>query len=451
MEQKAKKLRPNETEFMDMNDDCIRHILWKLHPTDLCSMSFTCERMQRLAFDHFTHQYPSKKVTIAMDQANGPYIRNSDGYIKYFAKCIRNIRIDSPGANVNMKRLFEFIKAECCADLRILELTIAGRLQAKMIAVITEQLENLSTLHLDNPFSRYDIYEVLLRHCKKLQHLIIRSSSTFVSTWMRHSYPTLTRLTIDVSLETQIQEIVMHAKRFFQLNPQIKDFICTKVDIVKSVLANATKIEELTIRFTDCSQLQALFDTFKKPSQRNDIQTFKLSIGPQRMTSVDCNTLQNMNACRPIHSLSCFFMGLTNEGTFMTQFTFLEELYLHIPTDYSKEEEMLTILSENLSNLKDLRFNLNGRDRMFKDVAMKFVTNSIKLKFLNFVMCHINTFVFHANDLVALNERRALRCGMPIRIRMDYDNYENYEKPTFTQPAKAVMNITFASMWRDDE
>ncbi len=451
MEQMPKKPRPTEMEFMDMNDDCIRHILWKLHSTDLCSISFTCERMQRLAFDHFSRQYPSENVTIAMDQANVPYIRNSKNYIKYFAKCIKNILIDSHGANVNMKHLFEFINAECCADLRTLELNITARLRADNIALIKERLENLSRLNIDDPFSRYDIYQVLMRHCKKLQHLIIRSRNTFLLTWMQHSYPALTKVLIDVSSEKQIQQMVLHAKTFLQLNPQIKHFTCTKVDIIKSVLSNATKIEELALRFTDCSQLQALFDIFKKPCKRYDIQTFKLSFGPHRMTKIDCNTLQNLNACRPIHSLSCFFMGLTNEGTFISQFKFLEKLYLHIPAEYAKEEEMLTILSENLSNIKDLRFNLNGRDRMFKDVAMKFITNSLKLKFLNFVMCYIDTFVFHTNDLIVLNERRSLRCGIPIKIRMDYDKLENLKKPTFIQPAKAVMNITFVSMWRDDE
>lgn len=448
-----KKPRLNEMEFIGLNDDCIRQILWKLTASDLCSMSFTCERLQRLAFDHYPRQYPDKKITIAMCSPKTAYIRNADKHMKYFAKCIPNIRIDSPGPRANIQCLFDFVHTECCAELRTLELSIAGRVKACHIEVIKSNLETLSTLHIHEPFGRYDIYDVLLQHCKKLQHLIIMSTDSFDSSWMQHAYPTLTKVTFNFTSDKQIRQFVLLAKTFIRLNPQIKQFTCYDNDIVKSVLTNATTIEVIEIRHSGWNQLQPLVDIFQERGKHNAIKALRLSIGPHHETLDNCNALKILNAIQPVHSLSCFLFGLTGRATFMSQFKFLEELYLHVPPVYGNEDELLTILSEQLTNMQDLRLNFNGRDRMFKSVAMKFVKNSLKMKFLNFVMCHNNTFIFHPNDLVTLNECRSspLRCAVPIKIRLDYDKYDDFEKPTFIQPAKSVMSITFVSMWRDDE
>lgn len=120
MKPNAKKRRLNksetfkELELLDLNDDCIRSIFWKLpSPTDLCSMSFTCKRMKDLAFDHFPRQYPDDQVTIGMDESTNPIFRihKTRKHLRFFSKCIRNAKVFS-AENDSLRCLFDFLHTE---------------------------------------------------------------------------------------------------------------------------------------------------------------------------------------------------------------------------------------------------------------------------------------------------------------------------------------------------
>lgn len=312
MEPNRKKRKLNESseckelEFLDLNDDCIRKILWKLSPADLCSMSFTCERMQELTFYHFPRQYSDERVTVVMDEWKRPQLLRKDTkkYLSYFSKCTPIVRIVSYGTHDNIQCLFDFVNTKCCANLRTLQLNIEGRLKPVNIDVIRSRLENLTTLSIHSPHRRYDIHDVLLKHCKKLEHLEMFSKSTFDASWMLHEYPTLKSLSIDVEAEDQVVQFKLFAKTFFQLNPQIKSLECMEnnvmkavlLNVMKAVLLNVIKIERLDLRFYCWNQFHAMTNDLIDYSKQSHIEFLRLTIAPDNTTTGDYVALQNLNA-----------------------------------------------------------------------------------------------------------------------------------------------------------
>lgn len=102
-----------EMQFMDLNDDCIFEIFERLTQTDLCSMSFTCKRIQTLAFDQFERQYPEQFITIETNEKDGEILIDSNHngqHVKYFSKFIQNVRLN--GSWSDTKQLFDFVKTE---------------------------------------------------------------------------------------------------------------------------------------------------------------------------------------------------------------------------------------------------------------------------------------------------------------------------------------------------
>lgn len=456
MEPNAKKPKPNEPtppadfQFLDLIDDCIRHILWELPPADLCSISFTCRRMQLLAFDHFPRQYPDEQLIVKMDRNNrnkAPFFRHNNKaemHLKYFAKCIRNVRIESAGTHARLQVLFAFVDAECCADLRTLQLDVEGNLKSESVQVIENRLENLLSLSIHHPNHRMDIHDVLLKRCKKIEKFEIRSHGKFDDFWMMHAYPTIKSLHVDVRRQITYDHVF---ETFFQLNPQITNFQCWGVDVTNFIFQHVNCIERMTLCLYNWRGLTSLMHRFRDYSKDRRFVWLELKMQSFNSTADDFQNLEKINALQPIHSLQLnrLFCPLdsTNESTLISKLKSIVKLEVYI-TFSEGIHKFLAALSKQLPNLQQLTFSSStARELIFKDVVMHLVQYSTKMKNLQFKHCTENTFVFHPNDLVELNELRWSICSAtPMTIRLGYRE-TTYARPQFNYTAISAVNIKF--------
>lgn len=172
MEPKAKRSKLNnpssgsKMEFLDQIDDCIFAIFDQLSPSDLCSMSFTCKRIQTLAFDHFQRIFSDRLFTINTNRSKLPFGHNklafsdvNGAHVKYFSKCIPAIRLK--GGKFGAKRIFNFIKTECCPTLEVLDISSAVRMDSADGKIIADQLEHLKSLTIRRFDAKTDIHNML--------------------------------------------------------------------------------------------------------------------------------------------------------------------------------------------------------------------------------------------------------------------------------------------------
>lgn len=149
--------------------------------------------------------------------------------------------------------------------------------------------------------------------------------------------------------------------------------------------------------------------------------------------------------------MSTFLVDLCNELTFLSQLKFVRQLNFSVPYEYSQENELLIVLSK-LPELQDLELNLESKGYVFKEVAMKFVQSTFKLKNLTFRFCHPKTFIFHPYDLLELNKSRSsISYASPIVMRMDYRTDPDFVKPVFIHPANPVLTLKFTTLHGDQE
>lgn len=217
---------------------------------------------------------------------------------------------------------------------------------------------------------------------------------------------------------------------------------------MNTILLNVIDIERLDLRFDNWNELHVVNNNLKEYSKQSRIKWLKLSFeGLHTTTKDDLKALIDLNAVQPIHSLKIFLYGptLPLELPFISQLKLATYLDIYHPSEYSNQNELLAILSEQLPNLQNLRINLNGTQLVFKDVAMQFIRHSVKMKNLTFIFCCPTTFIFQPNDLITFNHcRLSIYGACAMKIRLDYfTDHENFEKPAFIHPACSVLSIQF--------
>lgn len=217
---------------------------------------------------------------------------------------------------------------------------------------------------------------------------------------------------------------------------------------MQTVLENVVNIERLVLDFENWTEFHHMNGQLQEYSKKSQIKWLEIAIGPDNVTVEDYKALQNFNVVQPIHSLDIILNDLSSELTFLSQLKFVRKLELLSLYDYQhlQVKELLIVLSK-LPNLQDLQLNLLGGNWVFKDVAMRFVQNSVKMRNLAFTECCRATFKFHPFDLFDLNRARSsIFCASNIVIRMDYTNHKSFDKPTFIHPANPVINLKFTAM-----
>ncbi len=122
----------NQTEFIDLNDDCLLEILTFLSAEDLCALKQTNRRLHQLTNYYFHTIYEVKEREVIIKDIDGCKLRH---ILMNCGRFVRNLVIDSPRRYSDMNDLNQSsdrvdngtyigeLIGTCCSDkLKILRL-----------------------------------------------------------------------------------------------------------------------------------------------------------------------------------------------------------------------------------------------------------------------------------------------------------------------------------------
>lgn len=265
------KIDDEETEFSDMNDDCIEVICGFLSLDDLCSFSQTCTRIQNIAGAFFQRCYPHNRVRIqSLQRRSVFYMYPDEKYVEDLKPFIRNVGIQEYKGSVCVS----YIKQNFGENLR--EISLHGincELNEMHGQQIAKQLKRLESIKFVN-CSIGDLYEIFLKHCHQLQHIGIDEPIQFngQSTWAQKTFPTLRSIAYFDEAKTNRADF----KGFLTRNPQIKQIACKGADILATVFKRTQNLDLLVLCFNSAKDFLRSFTALKLYSEQSGTQRIKL-------------------------------------------------------------------------------------------------------------------------------------------------------------------------------
>lgn len=378
---------PSEIQFLDLIDDCIFAIFDRLTTTDICSMSFTCQRMQSVAFDHFQQKFPSETTKIIIDNLFGKTTLNFLGWgnkkhLKYFTKVIHNVQLFNLG--VGTTQLYEIVKAQCPPKLKTLYIYNTAKMYPGDGEILKDQLPELESLFVRDFHPETDIYEVLMKHCKKLQKLTISSGNIGNTDWMLQRYGQLKSLEIFAKGNSDYPvQFAKNAGHFFGNNPQITNILCRdENEIASAILLNAVNIERLII---GTRSLAGIIGPLKAYCRRSTIQYLQFDLlEPSDETVVhELRMLRKLNQIHPVHGVC----AQLDDNSTMDNIIGLKHLkWLNVRifnANKSFVDDFPKKIVKEMLNLEELALSLmNHTDKeatVLKALLMPFVSHALKM------------------------------------------------------------------------
>lgn len=444
----------SEMQFLDLNDDCIFDIFDRLSTIDWCSMSFTCERLQTLALDHFQRKFPDEAVTIQKYMVQGKVSYRFSSSNGYPVKLIPNVKM----ANVPpAKRLFEFIKAEGCPKLKTLSITASLSIPVIGGEVIKSQLKDLESLAVFKLNSKTNIYNVFLKHCPKIEHLTIETTEDWKANWMLHRYPELKSLSFLVDCNKPYRgKFGELAGQFFRNNSQLKDISCIGGWSMNPILLNASKIESLAIEIKWYDNLAEILDNLKNYCQQSPIECLEFDITNVNSLVEALKMLKEFNEFHPIHGLSVTFNYDKNHvlsKEVMCNIVSLKQLrdldisysdWLEVE-DYDPFVDFWKLLAKELLHLEELKLPAPFTRRWIALEAYiaPFVRNSKKMKKLTLHKCMSYDYSWwcdfkqtHLINMRADRLRLSGACSMDIHFVTSGGFVQKFIIPSIIKDAK---------------
>ncbi|XP_031630562.1 uncharacterized protein LOC116345392 [Contarinia nasturtii] len=182
----AKSAEPTQMNLnlLDLNDDCLLHILQNMCPTQLCNMAETCKRLQAMARYAFRLKY--KRLDLKTSQGMNAIkrlLKNFGGQTSTLQIVHSNSCHTSLHCNCTLgksKKLLTWIVRYCRQNL--VDLTLKGfRIESDMMNKAKERFASLETLTLDTCI----LFDCTLNACKEslqvlhLDDVVFYSSSGF--------------------------------------------------------------------------------------------------------------------------------------------------------------------------------------------------------------------------------------------------------------------------------
>lgn len=296
-----------ESPFVKLNDDCIDAIFEYLPPEDLCSMSFTCERMRGVAHEHFCRKYAAKFPNVVVDlnrvsedERISHHLNYDENYLKYFLPCVPITRIECE--NIQLKDLIRFINAECDNISNLTEIHFGGHsLSVDKENEFNHELNSIENVSIYK-YGGGDIYNGLLKFCPNLKSLAIATDGEGNTNWMLQTYPNLKSLSIrfdDKFHRTVFEEL---AEQFFQRNPQVKDVTCSIISTMKVLLQKVPNIERLTMKFGYFHNMNNIINDLQSYCVHNRVQWLALEMKKYH----DAELLTGLNSHQPVRDLKLF-------------------------------------------------------------------------------------------------------------------------------------------------
>lgn len=450
--------KSSQLEFMQLNDFCLLEIMKKMHPEDLCSMSFTCKKFHAFAHDIF-HLYFSKKwIEIVSNGTNEMKFSDCGGkYLKYFSKSVRNVRVAVNGPlwnrsfNHSLDRLLEFILQNCCPKLISLKLDICERFTVHHGEMIQLILNGLTFLSFTDASLDTDVYHNILRHCTSLKKFDYKNETRTRPEsirWILSEKLKLEVLEVDVAYIPLANEFECLAQQYMRQNPQL----CLLSYFAKRQIINV----RLTNGIVECVSLN-YFDEVCVDQIREDLKLFtldgkpgKLWIRAQSGCSVEnLNGIVKLNRRQPILKFTTHLSDFCHYTSIqkLNHLTALELTFATARSSGFTIPSFLELVCKGFPNLKKFILNFSFQSLTpklrFDAITQPFIAYLPKLKYFRINLRDDRTIACDRNDAIVLNAARcALMDACPLMVSLSY----SYICPTpqFDVPDNSLIQIDVA-------
>lgn len=248
--------QPVDSEFMNLNDDCILELLQRLSLFDLCKMSDTCVRLRILAGICFKRKYPQlafDEMEIGRTSGEIFFLPNSL-HVKFFSEVMPNLKIKFPSErDADMVQLIR----KRCRNLKMI-IFDGGCLLESYGSDLEDVLKTVETVVFLHSVLQTSNFVEILKHCPRLKQLALHEhygdnklNEVFLGT-----YPTLQHLKYihegTISLDNLTQ--------FFQQNSivTITLYFCDLLqgtsndnilDLIRCIAKNGIHLVQLSLSF----------------------------------------------------------------------------------------------------------------------------------------------------------------------------------------------------------
>ncbi|KAG4075363.1 hypothetical protein HA402_003154 [Bradysia odoriphaga] len=396
-------------QLISLNDDCFYHLFKWLPLDDLCRLSETCTKLNRLTGNYYQRKYPSKWVNVSNATNDGIVLSPNKNYVRCFSKFIQNLSIDFLRGDHDV--LAAFLQKYCNSRPKIVQFkcTYLPESFGNKIKII---LENAETIAFRNCL--VDSGSIMDR-CDNVKHLFIvenllNDQHEQVEQVLRATYPKLEHLHCRYAGYLDMENL----KLFFRNNKvrSITWYFFRKHwniihDCIETILTYAVDLEELFIsiegqnyNFTKICQRLSQLDECKK-FKRLELQF----VGEE----VEGKIMSQGGAMASIKSLVglhfCAFRNFQNIVPFIKQNPNLRTLQLK--KDSEVDDVFFPLPNPSLYALPNLeQLHLIGLLKNFNYIH-SYVLNSPKLKTVVTKDCAFTDF--HLNELNSGRKATAVR------------------------------------------
>lgn len=453
-----------EMQLTDLQRDCIFGIFDLLSLSEVCSMSFTCHKMQDLARNYFAYKYPNQWITIEITPKNDSTViafsKRNMKPLKYFSKCIRNVRIISLGASSNImdfQCLYDFLKSKCSAELHSLDLFDLrfGHEPCSDYPPenddIKNQLKNVENITV----SKSDIrgtYRCLIRYCENIKNFNIKTPNAYE--WFEYKYLKLEWIRLSSTGPINRNQCNL-IDAFFQHHQQIKQITCKGINMLEAVCRNFNQMDRLQSTIDLPYQLRGIIQDLKPKNAKKVFKWFALKLALPCIP--DAGILIDLDALVPIHrleftvTLQVFERTSSPNQILRSRFPHLVQLQeLKMKLSF-KEIGALNVISANFPNTKRLELVIDhlylceNSSLLFKNAMVPLVRDLLRIEELTlaFEGGTMNRVIFDPMDLVELESiRRTAPGASNLKIHIKYLGRDLRQKPQFQAP-ETMVTINF--------
>lgn len=441
---------PEKPEFMDLNDDVIFAMFQCLPLNDLCTMSYTCKRIQQLAGNYLQRKYPDNRLKIEIynkwigidvsSQTPGMAFlsRPNEEYVRAFRSFIRNVEILMYRIDNQPMEAFLYLKANCCENLRELALFRIVDVQNRYGEIIKKQLENLESIKFDK-CDIPDIYEGYLKYSPSLKQIAIKElpdQNQVTMEWTKHRYPLLKRF-----IYMSSNMIMANLEVFFQLNPQITTIGCSSIDIFRFLYRKKWQLDLLCLSFGCESKFQAISQELKTLCQEGHVKRFELGFRGNLNQYFDTRQLIELGTVPEFQGLHCkHLMKKFNTANALEKLKNLTVITLGIEHISKK---LLHVLTRSMPQLAELHleslWDINTIcGLLFKEFLRPFVVHAPNIHTIS-VKNFCNPNLISRNDVAALSDIRKRTNN--AKILTIYLHYNLIQAIQFTTTSDSYVQI----------
>lgn len=475
IETKSIKIEPvqgekAEMQLIDLDSNSIFGIFDLLSLSEVCSMSFTCQKMQQLANEYFAYKFSDQWITIEIEPKDDStaiaFSKRNMKVLKYFSKCIRNVQIINTRAFSNkcpmdLQCLYAFLRSECPTELHSLDLRFEVKSTDCIDTVkscldnnppenddIKNQLKNVENIIV----SKSDIhstYQGLIKYCENVKFFKIKTPNAYG--WFEYKFPKLESLSLSGINEKQCHSI----DAFFQHHQQIKEITCNGINMLEAVCRNFNRLDRLQANIELPNQLRGIIQDLRPKLIKKNFKWFGLEFTLPCIP--DAGILMDINALVPIHrlefdvTLQIFERASSSHEILRSRFPYLKDLE-ELKMKFSFQEMgTLNMISANFPNIKCLELVIDhlylcgSNSLLFKNAMVPLVRDLLRMKMLilSFEGGTITRVIFDPMDLAELESiRRSVPGASNLKIHVKHLQRDLRQKPKFQTP-ETMVTINF--------